>query len=114
MSVRILYIIFNRIQPLLFLVSCVLPFQWLNAQENGQLQQASDKETVNYDVPLLVFVPCLNATDVILNEKCDPLIYPAILQAIEDINTNGTVNVNGDEEILLARFSASLVETKVS
>ena len=95
-------------------MSCCLPFKWLNAQEDKLQQQAGLKEIVDYEVPLLVFVPCLNATDVVLNEKCDPLIYPAILQAVEDINNNAMVDINGNEEMLLARLLMSIIETKVS
>ena len=81
-------------------MSCCSPFQWLNAHEDRLQQQGSHEETVEYKAPLLAFVPCLNATDI----ECDPLIYPAILQAVEDINTNTIVDIHGNEEILQARL----------
>jgi len=42
------------------------------------------------ELEILAFVPpCLNASDTSSHEKCDIYIYPAILQAIEDVNSHG-------------------------
>ena len=42
------------------------------------------------ELEILAFVPCTNATGTDLSSgTCDLYVYPAILQAIEDVNSNG-------------------------
>ena len=42
------------------------------------------------ELEILAFVPCTNATGTNLSSgTCDLYVYPAILQAIEDVNSNG-------------------------
>ena len=93
------------IAPVSWLILCCL-----FAEEVVSLQAVN--HTV-IEVPLLAFVPCLNATDKILREGCDLLIYPAILQAVEDINLEGIVIKDNVQELLHVKLKLSHIVTKV-
>ena len=62
------------------------------------------------EVPVLVLVPCLTSAEA---EGCDVLSYYGILQAVEDINSNGTVINHGVKESLRVKLNISIISTKV-
>lgn len=101
-------------QTLFFFTLCSIIIQVSN--EKGGTVQPEDghKEVLKHELPLLLFLPCLNASDTVSYERCDPLIYPAILQAVEDINADGMVDINMREEMIQSKVVLSVIETKVS
>jgi len=67
------------------------------------------------EFPVVVFVPCSRPSGLAAtNEECDPYIYPAILQAVEDVNTNESVLWDGLPEELRVRLQISTLISTVS
>ncbi len=70
-------------------------------------------------VPLLAFVPCLHGNTSIRVAgggvyECDVFVHAAILQAVEDVNRNGSfVRRNGHEERINVRLQLSHIATEV-
>ena len=52
--------------------------------------------SITCNVSFVAFVPCMNRSFV--TQGCDLLVYPAVLQAIEDVNCLDTIVRNGSQE----------------
>ena len=63
------------------------------------------------EVPVLGLVPCLTSAEA---EGCDLLSYYGILQAVEDINSNGTVVNQGAEESLRVKINLTSMREQVN
>ena len=61
-------------------------------------------------------MPCLNDSADVggASSRCDVFVYPAILQAVEDVNSNGSVLRNGRRERLDFRLNLTYVVTEVA
>ena len=52
--------------------------------------------SITCNVTFVAFVPCMNRSSV--TQTCDSLVYPAVLQAAEDVNSLDTIVRNGSQE----------------
>ena len=52
--------------------------------------------SITCNVTFVAFVPCMNCSSV--TQSCDLLVYPAVLQAVEDVNSLDTIVRNGEQE----------------
>ena len=66
-----------------------------------------------YNLSFLAFVPCINQSDAQTSD-CDVLIYPAMLQAVEDINSIRGISRNGEHEALNLTVDLTHIATRVS
>ena len=48
------------------------------------------------NVTFVAFVPCTNRS--CITQRCDSLVYPVVLQVIEDVNSLDTIVRNGSQE----------------
>ena len=65
-----------------------------------------------YRVSFVAFVPCMNGS--LQEGGCDPLIYPAIRQAVEDVNSMDTIVRHGVEKSFNISMNMTAIVTKVS
>ena len=65
-----------------------------------------------YHLSFRAFVPCTDWSNEESND-CDVLIYPAMIQAVEEINSNTGIFMNEELEYLNLKIDLTPIETKV-
>ena len=86
---------------------------YVTAINSTHLSGRGDHRVV--ECAVVVFVPCSNSSDSASSGRCDPFIYSAILQALEDININGSVFRDDlPEELYVGLRISNLISTVIN
>ena len=69
--------------------------------------------SITCNVTFVAFVPCMNHSSV--TQRCDSLVYPAVLQAVVDVNSLDTIIRNGRQtEAFNLKMNLIPIVTRVS